>query len=685
MARQDERKAVSSTEAPRGTLRIGVAREGRQLAVRNCLPVGNRPERGDDGALKRCAPVQIEHDVVELDPLAGEIRANAIGERMLGAAGSQVATVARKLMLQERFSFDPKLPHAPPLGFVEHVRQDHSRQSTIVLMTAGVFRPPAPQNEPVKSHAPGSAERAELKLALQRMEGERTEIPLVIGGEDVTTGDTFEAVMPHRKDHVLADVHAGGPREVERAIAAAGAAWPDWSRTPWEERAAIFLRAAELLAGPWRTTLNASTMLGQSKTAHQAEIDAACELIDFWRFNVEFMLRIYSEQPASSPGTWNRLEYRPLEGFVFAVSPFNFTSIAGNLPTSPALMGNTVLWKPASTSAFSAHFIMRLLQEAGLPDGVINLVYGSGPTIGDPVLASPDLAGIHFTGSTGVFQGMWKTVGGNIASYRSYPRIVGETGGKDFIVAHPSANVEALATAIVRGSFEYQGQKCSAASRVYAPANLWPALRDRLADDVGALKMGDVSDFSNFMGAVIDRNSFKTQKDAIEEARAAGAEIVAGGGYDDGEGFFVEPTVVKTDDPDFRLLRDELFGPVVTAYVYPEQKWSETLELVDRTAPYGLTGAVFSQDRAAIQEAHDALEYAAGNFYVNDKPTGAVVGQQPFGGARASGTNDKAGSMWNLIRWVSPRAIKETFVPPTDYRYPFMSAETDGSAPTDRP
>jgi 1-pyrroline-5-carboxylate dehydrogenase len=549
----------------------------------------------------------------------------------------------------------------------------------------GFFRPPPAQNEPVRSYAPGSPERGELRLRLQQLESERIEIPLVIGGEDVRTGETFESVMPHRKSHVLADVHSGGPKEVERAIAAAGEAWHDWSRASWEERAAVFLRAAELLAGPWRATLNAATMLGQSKTAHQAEIDAACELIDFWRFNVEFMCRIYEEQPTSALGTWNRMEYRPLEGFVFAVSPFNFTSIAGNLPTSPALMGNTVVWKPASTSAFSAYYIMRLLEAAGLPDGVINLVYGSGATVGDAALASPHLAGIHFTGSTGVFQSMWKTVGANIASYRNYPRIVGETGGKDFIVAHASADVEAVATAIVRGSFEYQGQKCSAASRVYAPANLWPELRERLSAEVGGLKMGDVSDFSNFMGAVIDGNSFTTQKEAIEEAREAGAELVAGGGYADDEGFFVEPTVIKTDDPDFRLLRDELFGPVVTAYVYPERQWAETLDLVDRTAPYGLTGAVFARDRAAIREADRALEYAAGNFYVNDKPTGAVVGQQPFGGARASGTNDKAGSMWNLIRWVSPRTIKETFVPPTDYRYPFMAADGDGSSPPDRP
>jgi 1-pyrroline-5-carboxylate dehydrogenase len=517
------------------------------------------------------------------------------------------------------------------------------------------------------------------------MQNERIEAPLVIGGEDVTTGATAEAVMPHRKSHVLADVHQGGPKEVERAIDTAGEAWHDWSRMPWEERAAVFLRAAELLAGPWRATLNAATMLGQSKTVHQAEIDAACELTDFYRFNVEFMTRIYDEQPVSSQGVWNRMEYRPLEGFVFAVTPFNFTAIAGNLPASAALMGNTVVWKPAGTAAYSAHFLMRLLQEAGLPPGVINLVHGPGKTIGDAALASSDLAGVHFTGSTAVFQSMWQTIGQNIANYRSYPRIVGETGGKDFIVAHPSADVDAVATAIVRGSFEYQGQKCSAASRVYAPANLWPELRERLADQVADIKMGDVADFENFMGAVIDRNSFKTQEEAIEEARShEETDVLVGGGVRDDEGYFVEPTVIETKDPDFRLLRDELFGPVVTAYVYPEGKWSETLELVDKTAPYGLTGAVFADERSALIEADEALRYAAGNFYVNDKPTGAVVGQQPFGGARASGTNDKAGSMWNLIRWVSPRTIKETFVPPTDYRYPFMAPDGDGSGPRNR-
>jgi 1-pyrroline-5-carboxylate dehydrogenase len=549
--------------------------------------------------------------------------------------------------------------------------------------------PPEPRNEAVKDYAPGSPERAELQQRLRELERERIEIPLVIGGKDVTTKETFEAVEPHRKSHVLADVHAGGPAEVEQAIAAAREARHDWARLPWEERAAVFLRAAELLAGPWRATLNAATMLGQSKTAHQAEIDAACELTDFFRFNVEFMTRVYKEQPSSAPGTWNRLEYRPLEGFVFAVTPFNFTAIAGNLPSAPALMGNTVVWKPASTAAFSAYFVMRLLQEAGLPDGVINLVYGSGATIGDAALASPELAGIHFTGSTAVFNSMWKTVGSNVGDYRNYPRIVGETGGKDFIVAHPSADVEAVATAIVRGSFEYQGQKCSAASRVYAPSNLWPELRERLADEIKELKVGDVTDFSNFMGAVIDSKSLATQREAIEEAKsAAKAKVLVGGGIEDEQGFFVEPTVIETEDPDFRTMREELFGPVVTAYVYPEKKWDDTLELVDRTAPYGLTGAVFARDRAAIEDANDKLEYAAGNFYVNDKPTGAVVGPQPFGGARASGTNDKAGSMWNLIRWVSPRTIKETFVPPKDYRYPFMAEDGtshDGSGPPDRP
>src|SRR4051812_5636472 len=568
----------------------------------------------------------------------------------------------------------------------------------------GLPRPPVPYNEPIKSYAPGSPERDAVRKRLDELSGQQMQLPLVIGGKDVQLSDTFDQVMPHAKDHVLATVSKGGAEHVQQAIDAAAAAWHDWSRTPWEERAAILLRAAELLAGPWRATLNAATMLGQSKTAHQAEIDAACELIDFWRFNVSYMTRVYEEQPVSSPGVWNRMDYRPLEGFVFAVTPFNFTAIGGNLPTSPALMGNTVVWKPASTAAYSAHFVMKLLQAAGLPDGVINLVYGSGAEIGDAALASEHLAGVHFTGSTGVFQGMWQTIGANIAKYRNYPRIVGETGGKDFILAHESADVDGIATAIVRGAFEYQGQKCSAASRLFISDNLWPELRERLADEIDALPVGDVRDFSNFMGAVIDGKSFKTQARAIDEAKAK-AKIVAGGpcgdsggggvpppppatarpgfpplkaggSYDDSDGWFVRPTVVETDDPDFRLMKEELFGPVVTAFVYPHDRYEDTLELVDNGSPYGLTGAVFARDRTAIDRAQDRLRYAAGNLYVNGKPTGAVVGQQPFGGARASGTNDKAGSMWNLIRWVSPRTVKETFVPPTDYRYPFMDPDT---------
>jgi 1-pyrroline-5-carboxylate dehydrogenase len=547
------------------------------------------------------------------------------------------------------------------------------------MSSHGIFRVPQPYNEPVLGYEPGSPERDELRHRLDDLSGQRLEIPLVIGGEEVTTGDTFEAVMPHKRGHVLADVHKGGASEVGRAIAAAAAAWEDWSRTPWEERAAVILRAAELLAGPWRQTLNATTMLGQSKTAHQAEIDSACELVDFWRFNAQYMTRIYEEQPISSPGVWNRLEYRPLEGFVFAVTPFNFTAIAGNLPTSAALMGNTVVWKPASTAAVSAHFLMKLYEEAGLPPGVINLVYGSGAAVGDPALASEHLAGIHFTGSTPVFQGMWHTVGENIANYRNYPRIVGETGGKDFIVAHPTADAEAVATAILRGSFEYQGQKCSAASRVFAPASLWPQVRDQVVEEIGGMKMGDVSDFSNFVGAVIDGSSFATQKAAIEEAKASGgtAQVIAGGGYDDSDGWFVQPTVIETSDPDFRTMKEELFGPVVTAFVYDDSRYEDTLDLIDNGTTYGLTGAVFARDLGAIERTQDRLRYAAGNFYVNDKPTGAVVGQQPFGGARASGTNDKAGSMWNLIRWVSPRTIKETFVPPRDYRYPFLGPDAE--------
>jgi 1-pyrroline-5-carboxylate dehydrogenase len=545
----------------------------------------------------------------------------------------------------------------------------------------GIFRPPPPRNETVLGYEAGSPEREELRNRLLAMAAEPIEIPVVIGGEEIRTGDTFDAVMPHDKEQVLAHVHKAGAAEVDKAVAASADAWEDWHRLPWEERAAVFLRAAELLSGPWRSTLVAATMLNQSKTAHQAEIDAACEVIDFWRFNVQFMTRIYEEQPVSSPGVWNRLEYRPLEGFVFAISPFNFTAIGANLVGSPALMGDVVLWKPASTAALSSYWTLKLLEEAGLPPGVVNFLPGSGAAVGDPVIASEHLAGIHFTGSTEVFHSIWKTVGQNIDRYRNYPRIVGETGGKDFIVAHPSADVDAVAAAILRGSFEYQGQKCSAASRVYAPSNLWPELKERLVEEVGTITMGDVSDFSNFMGAVIDGKSFARQREAIEYAKGNQAEVIAGGGTDDSKGFFVEPTVIETKDPHDRLMQEEFFGPIVTTYVYPEDEWEQTLELVDGTAPYGLTGAIFSQDRGAIDEAQEALRYAAGNFYVNDKPTGAVVGQQPFGGSRASGTNDKAGSMWNLIRWVSPRTIKETFVPPQDYRYPFLDAGDSNGGP----
>jgi 1-pyrroline-5-carboxylate dehydrogenase len=506
------------------------------------------------------------------------------------------------------------------------------------------------------------------------MAGEVIEIAPRIGGRRVTTGRTADAVMPHDHRHVLAVWHKAGASEVQRAIDAAGAAHREWSRLPWQERAAIFLRAADLLAGPYRMILNAATMLGQSKTAHQAEIDAACELIDFWRFNVAWAEEIYRQQPLSSPGAWNRLEHRALEGFVFAVTPFNFTSIGGNLPTAPAILGNTVVWKPASSALYSAHYIMEILEAAGLPPGVINMVPGAGAEVGDPVLASPALAGIHFTGSTATFQSMWETVGRNIRRYRSYPRIVGETGGKDFVFAHASADVPSLVTALTRGAFEYQGQKCSAASRAFVPASLWAEARDRLLRQVAEIRVGDPTDFTNFMGAVIDANAFSTIKGYVDFARQSpDAEILAGGGYDDGKGYFVEPTVVLAKRPGLKLMREEIFGPVLTVWVYEDRDLDTALEICDSGSPYALTGAVFARDRAAIVRIADALTHAAGNFYVNDKPTGAVVGQQPFGGARASGTNDKAGSVLNLLRWVSPRAIKETFVPPTDFRYPFMA------------
>ncbi len=548
--------------------------------------------------------------------------------------------------------------------------RDHSPASNFT----GTRRVPSPVNEPVKSYAPGSAERAELKSRLALMAGERADIPLIIGGEEIRTGELAQSVMPHRHGHVLADWHKAGAEQIELAISASRKAARDWANWAWEDRAAVFLKAAELLTTTWRATLNASTMLGQSKTAYQAEIDAACELIDFWRFNPAYAQGLYDEQPLSDHAMWNQLDYRPLEGFVYAVTPFNFTSIAGNLPTAPALMGNTVIWKPASSSMLSAYYIMKLLEEAGLPPGVINFVAGDASTISDTLLSSEDLAGVHFTGSTPVFNNMWKTIGANMGRYRSYPRIVGETGGKDFIVAHASADPVALSVAIARGGFEYQGQKCSAASRVYVPRSLWPEVRDRVVAIMKDIRMGDVTDFRNFMGAVIDKKAFGKIGEYLEHGRA-NARVLSGGVSRGDEGYFIEPTLIETDEPSYRLLCEEIFGPVVTAHVYDDAKFEETLEVVDRTSPYALTGAIFSRDRAAVRTATLSLRNAAGNFYINDKPTGAVVGQQPFGGARGSGTNDKAGSKLNLVRWVSPRAIKETFSPPTDYRYPFMAEE----------
>ncbi|MBI4917726.1 MAG: L-glutamate gamma-semialdehyde dehydrogenase [Acidobacteria bacterium] len=537
----------------------------------------------------------------------------------------------------------------------------------------GTFRVPQPVNEPIKSYAPGSSEKRSLKAKLAELKASEIEIPLIIGGEEIRTGRMGTCIVPHDHGHVLARYHKAGKPEVQRAIDAAREARRAWAATPWYDRAAVLLKAADLLAGPWRDTLNAATMLGQSKTAFQAEIDSACEVIDFWRFNPYFAQQIYENQPISSPGMWNRTEYRALEGFVFAVTPFNFTSIGANLPTSPALMGNTVLWKPASTGVYPAYFNLRLLEAAGLPPGVINLVVGSGGEVGDPVLASPEFAGIHFTGSTSVFHSMWKTIGANIATYKSYPRIVGETGGKDFVFAHASADVDALVTALVRGAFEYQGQKCSAASRAYIPSSLWPKVRAGLLDQLAQVKMGDPEDFTNFMAAVIDKAAFESIKEYIDYAKASGeAEIVFGGSCDDSVGYYIQPTVVLTTDPNFRLLREEIFGPVLTLFVYDDAKLDEALALCDAGSDYGLTGAVFARDRGVIAKIADALVNTAGNFYINDKPTGAVVGQQPFGGARASGTNDKAGSMWNLIRWASVRSIKETFVPATHFAYPFM-------------
>ena len=530
---------------------------------------------------------------------------------------------------------------------------------------------PTPRNEPVLEYRPGSPERARLQGELARMSAEEIEIPCVIGGKRVTTGRLVTVTMPHDHRHVLARFHAAGPGELAQAIDAAKSARAGWEAMPWHARAAVFLRAAELIAGPRRMTLNAATMLGQSKTCHQAEIDAACELIDFFRFNAAYAQRLYAEQPESAPGTWNQMELRPLEGFILALTPFNFTAIAGNLPAAPALMGNTVVWKPAEVQMLAAWHIMEVLEEAGLPPGVINFVPGPGAQLAPLAVDHTDFAGIHFTGSTEVFQSIWHDVGGRLASYRSYPRLVGETGGKDFVLVHESADLDAAATAAVRGAFEYQGQKCSAASRLFVPERQWPELRDRLAAAVDEITTGDVADLAHFMGAVIDERAFRRLRDAIAEAEASpSARVVAGGRTDDAVGWFVEPTVVETDDPGFRLLRDELFGPVLT--VLPYRDWDEVLDVIDRGAPYALTGAVLARDRAAIAHASDRLRDVAGNFYVNDKPTGAVVGQQPFGGARASGTNDKAGSLWNLARWTSPRTIKETFAPATDWRYRHM-------------
>ncbi|MBI4540706.1 MAG: L-glutamate gamma-semialdehyde dehydrogenase [Gemmatimonadetes bacterium] len=543
-------------------------------------------------------------------------------------------------------------------------------------MSSGIVPVPGPVNEPVRTYAPCSPEKASLKSRLSEMLKEEIEIPLVIGGREVRTGNTAKAVCPHDHGHVLATYHQAGPAEVEHAIAAALAAWKGWSTMDWEARAAVFLKAAELLSGPWRDTLNGACMLNQSKTVHQAEIDSACELTDFWRFNPHYVRFIYELQPESAKGAWNYVEYRPLEGFVFAVTPFNFAAIAGNLPTAPAMMGNVVLWKPASSAVYTAHHIMKLLQAAGLPDGVINFVPGSGSRVGDAVLASPHLAGLHFTGSTATFQAMWRAIGSDIGRYRTYPRIVGETGGKDFVFAHASANSSALATALVRGAFEYQGQKCSAASRAYIPRSIWPRVREQLLAQVAEIRVGSPVDFRNFMAAVIDKPAFDKIMGYIELARTSPEmEILAGGDGDDTEGYFIQPTVVLTSSPRSRLMVEEIFGPVLTVYVYDDGRLDETLELCETTSPYGLTGSVFAEDREVIVRLSAALRHAAGNFYINDKPTGAIVGQQPFGGSRASGTNDKAGSPLNLIRWTSQRAVKENFTPPTHFAYPFMAEE----------
>jgi 1-pyrroline-5-carboxylate dehydrogenase len=544
-------------------------------------------------------------------------------------------------------------------------------------MLKGFFNVPKPVNEPVKSYAPGSPERIELQQTLKEFRSLLVDVPMYIGSEEVRTGVKKSMSPPHDHKHLLGFFHEGDASHVEQAINAALGAKEAWESMEWEQRAAIFLKAADLLAGPYRAKINAATMLGQSKNAFQAEIDAACEFIDFLRFNVQYMSEIYAQQPpVSGAGVWNRLEQRPLEGFVFALTPFNFTAIAGNLPTAPAMMGNTVVWKPAYTQIYSANVLMQVFKEAGVPDGVINLVYVDGPTAGNVIFNHPDFAGIHFTGSTGVFQHIWKTIGENIFKYKSYPRIVGETGGKDFVLAHKSAHAKAVAVGLSRGAFEYQGQKCSAASRAYIPSNIWPDVKKYLLEDLASMSMGPTEDFTNFINAVIDEKSFDKISKYIDNAKnAEGVEIIAGGHHDKSKGYFIQPTVILTKDPMYKTMCEEIFGPVLTIYVYHEEHFEEALELVDQTSPYALTGAVFSQDRYAIELATKKLRNAAGNFYINDKPTGAVVGQQPFGGARASGTNDKAGSMINLLRWVSPRTIKETFVSPVDYRYPFLGKD----------
>jgi len=543
-------------------------------------------------------------------------------------------------------------------------------------MFNGIFHIPEPQNEPILGYAPGSRERAELKAKLEEMLSNPVEVPSIIGGREVRNGDLVTMTAPHNHEQVLGTYHRAGPREAEMAIDAANEAKVAWSEMDWSSRATVLLKAAELLSGKYRQTLNAATMLCMSKTCHQAEIDSACELIDFWRFNPYFMTEVYDDQPVSARGVLNYMEHRPLEGFVLALTPFNFTSIAGNLPTAPALMGNAVVWKPASAAVLPAYYIMQILKEAGMPDGVINMVPGPGPVVAPPVLNHLDLGGVHFTGSTYVFSTIWLTIGSDIRKYYSYPRIVGETGGKDFIFAHSSTDIEVLVTGIVRGAYEYQGQKCSAPSRVYMPDDIWPVVKTRLLEEIETLRVGDICDFRNFMGAVIDRNAFESISGYIEFARGdPNLEILCGGTCDDSEGYYIQPTVVETGDPRSKLMCEEIFGPVVTVYVYPAKEFEKTLELCNTTSPYALTGAIFAQDRFAIVKAAKALRGAAGNFYINDKPTGAVVGQQPFGGSRASGTNDKAGSWLNLERWISPRAIKETFLPPTEYRYPFMESE----------